>query len=279
MSADFLGGSDWHIADREYERMESRRGRRHAYQRLDPAATALVVVDMVPFFVDANPHCQTAALGIDDLARQLRGLGGTVAWVVPANTQPTTNEVEFLGPEIAHLYANTGGASDPRQRIWPGFAVHAEDLVAEKSAASAFFPGRCDLHSELQAREIDNVLIVGTVTNVCCESSVRDASTLGYRVVMVADLNVGGTGKPGARPSPSSTAPSVTSAPLMRWQHYSLEVPTTTLELAALRRADEPARSAATPTTDRLAADFQEVMGLIEHFGFQPGRPQDPWTA
>ena len=29
----------------------------------------------------------------------------------------------------------------------------------------------------------------GTVTNVCCESSARDASTLGYRVVMVADAN------------------------------------------------------------------------------------------
>jgi nicotinamidase-related amidase len=62
----------------------------------------------------------------------------------------------------------------------------------EKSAASAFFPGRCGLHQELQARDIDTVLIVGTVTNVCCESSARDASTLGYRVIMVADLNVGG---------------------------------------------------------------------------------------
>jgi nicotinamidase-related amidase len=33
------------------------------------------------------------------------------------------------------------------------------------------------------------VLITGTVTNVCCESSARDASTLGYRVVLVADAN------------------------------------------------------------------------------------------
>lgn len=27
------------------------------------------------------------------------------------------------------------------------------------------------------------------MTNVCCESSARDASTLGYRVIMVADAN------------------------------------------------------------------------------------------
>jgi nicotinamidase-related amidase len=185
-------GSDWRIADREYERMESRRGRRHAYQRIDPTSTALVVVDMVPFFVDANPLCRTAALGIAALAQQLRDRGGAVAWVVPANTQPTAKDVEFLGLEIAHLYATTGGPADLRERIWPGFDVRDDDLVVEKSSASAFFPGRCGLHQELQARDIDTVLIVGTVTNVCCESSARDASTLGYRVIMVADLNVGG---------------------------------------------------------------------------------------
>jgi nicotinamidase-related amidase len=33
------------------------------------------------------------------------------------------------------------------------------------------------------------VLIAGTVANVCCESSARDASTLGYRTIMLADAN------------------------------------------------------------------------------------------
>ncbi len=31
--------------------------------------------------------------------------------------------------------------------------------------------------------------MTGTVANVCCESSAREASTLGYRVIMVADAN------------------------------------------------------------------------------------------
>src|SRR5262249_26501708 len=62
----------------------------------------------------------------------------------------------------------------------------------EKSAPSAFFPGRCPLPDFLRARGIDTVLITGTVTQVCCESSARDASTLGYRVVMVADANATG---------------------------------------------------------------------------------------
>lgn len=54
---------------------------------------------------------------------------------------------------------------------------------------SAFFPGRCPLSGWLTERGVDTVLITGTVTNVCCESSARDASTLGYRVIMVADAN------------------------------------------------------------------------------------------
>ena len=41
----------------------------------------------------------------------------------------------------------------------------------------------------LTKRGIDTIVITGTVTNVCCESSARDASTLGYRVIMVADAN------------------------------------------------------------------------------------------
>ncbi|WP_210435506.1 isochorismatase family protein [Saccharopolyspora sp. ASAGF58] len=41
-------------------------------------------------------------------------------------------------------------------------------------------------------RGIDTVLITGTVTNVCCESSARDASTLRFRVIMTADGNAAG---------------------------------------------------------------------------------------
>lgn len=52
------------------------------------------------------------------------------------------------------------------------------------------------LPSLLTERDIDIVLIAGTVTNVCCESSTRDASTLGYRVIMLADANAALTPRP-----------------------------------------------------------------------------------
>ena len=52
-----------------------------------------------------------------------------------------------------------------------------------------FFPGKCTLPELLRERGIDTVLITGVLTNICCESSARDAATQGFRVVMVADAN------------------------------------------------------------------------------------------
>jgi nicotinamidase-related amidase len=175
---------DWHIEEREYARQEARRGRRHAYLSLTPARTALVVVDMVPFFVDENPYCRGIIPNIEALAGALRAAGGTVAWVVPRVAPPTAWATEFFGPSVAPPYAESGLSG-----LWPGFAVDPADLRAEKSLASAFFPGSSTLPDQLAARDVDTVLITGTVTNVCCESSARDASALGLRVVLVADAN------------------------------------------------------------------------------------------
>nr|WSX47725.1 cysteine hydrolase [Streptomyces sp. NBC_00974] len=179
----------WHIDEREYRRQEERRGRRYAYTHLDPARTALVVIDMVPFFVDANPYTRGIVPNIQHLAQRLRPAGGTVAWVLPARTDRTLVGDEFHGPEAAEMFRSSGGTGPLRDRLWHGLTVGPDDLLAEKPTPSAFFPGHSPLPELLQERGINTVLITGTVTNVCCESSARDASALGYRVIMVADAN------------------------------------------------------------------------------------------
>jgi nicotinamidase-related amidase len=179
---------DWRIEDREYARHEERRGRRHAYQTLKPARTALVVIDMVSFHVSGG-YCLGIVPNISSIADALRGAGGTVAWVVPATADRMVVSEEFYGPETAATFRRSGGDGPVAGRIWEGLDVHPDDLLAEKTAFSAFFPGRCPLPSLLEERGITTVLVTGTVTNVCCESSARDASTLGYRVIMVADAN------------------------------------------------------------------------------------------
>jgi ureidoacrylate peracid hydrolase len=50
-------------------------------------------------------------------------------------------------------------------------------------------PGSSDLDAELKSRGIDTVLITGTATNVCCETTARDAMVRDYRVIMLSDGN------------------------------------------------------------------------------------------
>ena len=180
---------DWRIEAREYARQEDRRGRRHAYQHIVPERTALLVVDMVPFFLNELPYTRGIVPNISRLADALRAAGGTVAWVVPTNSDPTPAYVEFYGERVATMYAASGGEGTLAERLWREFRVHEGDVLAEKSATSAFFPGRSTLPPMLEARGIDTVLVTGTLTNICCESTARDASTLGLRVIMVADAN------------------------------------------------------------------------------------------
>lgn len=177
----------WRIDPAQYERHEQRRGRRHAFETLVSQRTALVVIDMVPFFVDLNPYTRGIIANVNDLAGVARRANALVVWVVPADVEPSPARVEFFGPDVAELYRRSGGTGSTRHRLAPDLETTGADLFIEKSTASAFFPGGATLHDELVDRDIDTVLLAGTVANVCVESSARDASSLGYRVVMVAD--------------------------------------------------------------------------------------------
>ena len=148
---------------------------------------------MIPFFVADGGHARGIVPAINRLAETLRELGGTVTWVVPAAVEPAVLDMEFYGPDVAATYGLSGGDGPVRDRLWGELAVVDGDLFPEKRSPSALFPGHTDLHDQLTARGIDTVLIAGTVANVCCESTARDAKTLGYRVVMAADANAAAT--------------------------------------------------------------------------------------
>jgi ureidoacrylate peracid hydrolase len=71
--------------------------------------------------------------------------------------------------------------------LWPDLEVLPADIRLKKNRFGAFVPGSSDLHTVLQARNIDTVIITGTATNVCCESTARDAMMMNYKVIFVSD--------------------------------------------------------------------------------------------
>ena len=66
------------------------------------------------------------------------------------------------------------------RRDSPGFALHpARGLTIPTCGWSALStatmaPGSSELEPPLRGRGVDTLLIAGTVTNVCCESTARD---------------------------------------------------------------------------------------------------------
>jgi ureidoacrylate peracid hydrolase len=73
--------------------------------------------------------------------------------------------------------------------LWSDLDVKPQDLIVVKNRYSAFIQGSSNLEQVLRERGIDTILITGTVTNVCCESTARDAMMLNFKTVMITDGN------------------------------------------------------------------------------------------
>lgn len=73
--------------------------------------------------------------------------------------------------------------------IYPELDVAEGDLRVRKTRFSALIQGSSDLDAMLRARGVDTLIVVGTATNVCCESTARDAMMLNYRVFFVSHAN------------------------------------------------------------------------------------------
>ena len=155
------------------DKIVARRGRLHVYEQLDPAHTALIVIDLDSGSCAREPELTEAAIGrINAIARPLRGAGGTVAFVTSMIEDPN-GLARRLGDASASRYFADSQPGGLGTMLAPSLGVSDGDLHAVKRGASAFFPGRCDLHERLVARKVNALLIAGLVTNVCCESSAR----------------------------------------------------------------------------------------------------------
>lgn len=166
---------------------------------LDPRRTALLVLNMQNAWV--GPGAPFSRQPLDDLlsrinafAHMLRGAGAQVAWVrTTVGKQGTpaywsTYYDNFVAPELrVHAVAAlTPGSA--MHALHAGADVQAADWVLDKHRFSAFAGSTSALDRRLRDRGVDNVIVVGTATNVCCESTIRDAQANDFRTFMPFDL-------------------------------------------------------------------------------------------
>jgi ureidoacrylate peracid hydrolase len=187
------------ISQAVIDRVVARHGREHVHDDLDPGRTALVVVDMQNAFmlpgVAHSPCAMAPAIvpNINRLAAAVRATGGTVVWIKTTYTDETLSSWStlygMLGPQRSAKRAQALTADSKGHALWPELEVRPDDLIVEKNRYSAFIQGSSDLAAILRARNLDTLLITGTVTNVCCESTARDAMMLNFKCIMITDGN------------------------------------------------------------------------------------------
>lgn len=176
------------------DRVMKKRGRLRIFDRFPAGRTALVVIDMQTFYMEGRAPTIAIVPAINRLAADLRAKGGTVAWVSMTAGEggrslwPLYHE-HFFTPEGGARHRDNLTEGAPGHALWEGLDVRPGDMHATKHRFSAFMPGQSDLPDKLRARGIDQVLIAGILTNMCCETSARDAMMLDFKVVMVSDAS------------------------------------------------------------------------------------------
>lgn len=165
-----------------------------AVEGVRPDRTALLVIDMQIGFIEPGypsycAHTPDIIPNVNRLIATCRGAGVRIIFT----RHTVIDEAPHAPPawQLADPYFRPVleglRPSAPGHPVHPSIAVQRTDRVIDKYRYSAFLPVSCQLDRELRAAGIDTVIISGTVTDVCCESSARDAHMLGYEVIFVAD--------------------------------------------------------------------------------------------
>ncbi len=173
-----------------------RAGKRHPFDTIDPRKSALVVIDMqnhfvAPGFMAETPMAREIAPDINRLAAGVRAMGGHVVWVQNVTTGTWESWSTYHGclqtPDRAKRRFASMEDGAEGHALWPALDVKPDDARMNKTRYSAFIQGSSDIERHLRARGIDTVLVTGVATQVCCESTARDACMLNFRTLMIHD--------------------------------------------------------------------------------------------
>lgn len=174
---------------------------------LHPANTALIVVDMQNAYASPGGYVDTAGFDISGAQGVIANIARTLAAARAAGLLAVflqngwdADYVEAGGPGSPNWYKSNAlktmrSKPELQGRFlakggWDYALIDAlrpqpGDIVIPKTRYSGFFNSTLD--SSLRARGIRNLVFTGIATNVCVESTLRDAFHLEYFAVMLED--------------------------------------------------------------------------------------------
>ena len=99
--------------------------------------------------------------------------------------RPDGSDAGILAETAAPVKAGILDDGRESAALHPDLVIGAADLVLDKPRFGAFHD--TGLESMLRARGVDTVLISGLMTNVCCETTAREAMMRDFRVFFLSD--------------------------------------------------------------------------------------------
>ncbi|MCR9138549.1 MAG: cysteine hydrolase [Alphaproteobacteria bacterium] len=187
---------DVKIPDYVIERIMAKRGKLNVYDEFEAAKTAFLVIDMQNFYVAEVDTAISIVPNINRIAKTCREKGVPVIWVIMrcaeeegAPSQWPIYHKYFFTEAKGHNHLTKLSPGNAGYELYPDLDVKDSDRVVTKRRFSPFIVGSSDLHDVLQEMGVENLIVAGTATNMCSESTARDAMMLDYKVVMVEDAN------------------------------------------------------------------------------------------
>jgi ureidoacrylate peracid hydrolase len=162
--------------------------------RIDPETTALLVIDMQNDFIKEGavlevPKIREQIPKIKKLIDACRGLGMPIVY-----TRQVYRPDIAVRPLILDMFSLLD--KEGLREGTKGAEIHKDlkplpsDFIVNKMRFSGFYNTNLEsiLRNVGKRRTIDTVIICGTVTNICCESTARDAFERDFRVVFGSDI-------------------------------------------------------------------------------------------
>jgi nicotinamidase-related amidase len=153
--------------------------------QLNAAQSALLVVDMQRFFLDPDsPTFTSGGLAIIPALRDLIGAFRSASRPV-IYTRHVHHAKHLDSGIMGWWWEGMCLEGSPESEIHPELAPLPDEKVIYKHRYSAFY--NTDLETILRCLKVEDIVITGVMTNLCCESTARDAYFRDYRVFFLAD--------------------------------------------------------------------------------------------
>lgn len=153
--------------------------------RLAPGRSALLVVDMQQFFLDpGSPTFTCGGPAILPTVRRLLGAFRAAGRPV-IFTRHVHHPADLDSGIMGWWWTGKCLEGSAESEIHPTLAPAPGEKVVFKHRYSAFY--NTDLETVLRCLKIEDLVVAGVMTNLCCESTARDAYFRDYRVFVPAD--------------------------------------------------------------------------------------------